>query len=414
MPRHIRKAAVVALAALLLGTQAVAALGGIGGGGGVTRSRIDPALHSERTLRALEGRVEFADAAVAGSLARIEAVGGEISTLEAEVRAASASRTADQRRLVRGTEAARERVVSWHPSGQPTLLELSEPLEVVAAALHAGDERRGALLAEIGDLSARATEVDHLRAEIGAIAFEVGGLREELATDGGLATRSGWIGAADADRLLDRIRGLAGDVDAATITLRGLEARTRSLSIDIVEERAAIRDDIRGARAAESSLLSGLVSAENAIRSMVVSMLGDSPWGPFVEGVFGVCPVDMPNAYTDNWGAPRYGGGFHLHQGIDIFAVEGTPIRAPFPGTAVAVPNTLGGLAVSVYGAEGYVYNAHLSEYGLLGEVETGDVIGYVGSTGNASGPHDHFEWHPAGGDAVNPFEALNAACRPV
>jgi hypothetical protein len=187
MPRHIRKAAVVALAALLLGTQAVAALGGIGAGGGVTRSRIDPALHSERTLRALEDRVELADAAVVGSLARIEAVRGQISTLETEIHATSAARTADQRSLVRGTEAARERIVTWRPTGQPTLLELSEPLEVVAAALHTGDERRAALLAGIGDLSARVAEVDRLRAEMGALAFEVGGLREELATDDALA-----------------------------------------------------------------------------------------------------------------------------------------------------------------------------------------------------------------------------------
>jgi hypothetical protein len=413
MPRHIRKAAVVALAALLLGTQAVAALGGSGDGGSVTRSTIDPALHSERTLRALEGRVELADTALARARASIEALDGKIATLETEIRAASAARTADQRRLVRGTEAARERIVTWQPTQRPTLLELSEPLEVVAAALHSGDERRGALFAETGDLSARAARVQGVRAEIGAIAFELGGLREELATDAALATRSGWIGA-DAGRLLDRIRGLAGRVGLATTTLRQDEARILSLSIDLQEERDAIRDDIQGAREAEDALIAGLVYAEVTIRTLVASMLGDSPWGPFEDGVFEVCPVDMPNAYTDNWLAPRYGGGFHLHQGIDIFAAEGTPIRAPFPGTAVAAPNELGGLAVSVYGAEGYVYNAHLSEYGLLGEVETGDVIGYVGSTGNASGPHDHFEWHPGGGDAINPFEALNSACRPV
>jgi murein DD-endopeptidase MepM/ murein hydrolase activator NlpD len=64
------------------------------------------------------------------------------------------------------------------------------------------------------------------------------------------------------------------------------------------------------------------------------------------------------------------------------------------------VPNRLGGLAVDVYGADGHVYNAHLSAYGKLGDVKTGDVIGYVGSTG---GPHDYFEWHPGNGPAVDP-----------
>jgi hypothetical protein len=44
-----------------------------------------------------------------------------------------------------------------------------------------------------------------------------------------------------------------------------------------------------------------------------------------------------------------------------MFAADGTPVVAPFPGEAVATPNELGGLAVTVYGAPGYVYNAHLS-----------------------------------------------------
>ena len=93
----------------------------------------------------------------------------------------------------------------------------------------------------------------------------------------------------------------------------------------------------------------------------------------------------------------------HIHQGNDISAPAGTPIVAPFDGTAVATNNDLGGLAVDVYGALGHVYNAHLSSYGKLGAVKAGDVIGYVGTTGDATSPHDHFEWHPNDGPAVDP-----------
>jgi murein DD-endopeptidase MepM/ murein hydrolase activator NlpD len=128
---------------------------------------------------------------------------------------------------------------------------------------------------------------------------------------------------------------------------------------------------------------------------------------------FAVCPVDGPHAVSDNFGDPRPepGGGFHWHQGDDIMSETGTPIVAPFDGVASVSRSFLGGLGVYVHGEYGYVYNAHLSELGTLGDVETGDVIGYVGSTGHSSGPHDHFEWHPENGKAVDPYAFLMLVC---
>ena len=126
-----------------------------------------------------------------------------------------------------------------------------------------------------------------------------------------------------------------------------------------------------------------------------------------------VCPVGGPHAVSDNFGDPRPepGGGFHWHQGDDIMAASGTPILAPFDGVASVSHSFLGGLGVYVHGEYGFVYNAHLSQLGTLGPVEVGDVIGYVGSTGHSSGPHDHFEWHPENGPAVDPYEILMLVC---
>jgi murein DD-endopeptidase MepM/ murein hydrolase activator NlpD len=130
---------------------------------------------------------------------------------------------------------------------------------------------------------------------------------------------------------------------------------------------------------------------------------------------FAVCPVRGAHAISDSFGIwverSKERGGDHVHQGNDIMAAMGTPIVAPFDGVAVTANNKMGGLAVKVFGTYGYVYNAHLSSFGKLGQVETGDVIGYVGATGNAGGPHDHFEWHPGDGAAADPYPFLMLVC---
>ena len=132
-------------------------------------------------------------------------------------------------------------------------------------------------------------------------------------------------------------------------------------------------------------------------------------------GPFWLCPVDRPRHYRDDFGEPRYVGGYHRHQGIDIFAPLGTAIRAPFDGVAEVSDSWAGGLQVTLTGSRGFVFNAHLSRAGRTGRVRAGMVIGFVGNSGDARGgsTHDHFEWHPRGGPAVDSYRLLNAVCRP-
>jgi NADH-quinone oxidoreductase subunit A len=82
------------------------------------------------------------------------------------------------------------------------------------------------------------------------------------------------------------------------------------------------------------------------------------------DGPFYICPVQADGFYSNDFGAPRYTGGYHPHQGNDIFADLGSPIVAPFEGRAVVATNRIGGLAVKVFGEGGYVYNAHLVAFG--------------------------------------------------
>lgn len=125
-------------------------------------------------------------------------------------------------------------------------------------------------------------------------------------------------------------------------------------------------------------------------------------------------PVAGTCYYMDTWQAARGAGRTHL--GTDIGAAAGTPLRAVASGRITYVyhdrPGSLSGNAVKITLADGtYFFYAHLSKFADGIEVgvpvSAGQVIGYVGSTGNAGIPHLHFEVHPGGGSAVNPYPIL-------
>lgn len=124
-----------------------------------------------------------------------------------------------------------------------------------------------------------------------------------------------------------------------------------------------------------------------------------------------ICPVLGGSAYGNTWGAPRSGG--RRHQGVDMLAPTGTPLQAVVSGFVEQKNNALGGITISLRGDNGNrYYYAHLVGYeGVAGRVEQGQVIGYVGDTGNARGtPHLHFEIRPGGGVPVNPYPSVRAA----
>lgn len=115
--------------------------------------------------------------------------------------------------------------------------------------------------------------------------------------------------------------------------------------------------------------------------------------------------------YSDTFGAARGGGG-RQHQGTDIFAARGTPVFAVQEGVVGTATDPLGGTVVNLTATDGrQYYYAHLAsvEGAFPRAVNFGDVIGYVGSSGNASGtaPHLHFQIYNFDGAPLNPFPEL-------
>jgi peptidoglycan LD-endopeptidase LytH len=126
-----------------------------------------------------------------------------------------------------------------------------------------------------------------------------------------------------------------------------------------------------------------------------------------------VFPVDGPNSFSDTFGAPRSGG--RTHQGCDIFTARNNPLVACVTGTITSTSPTdigLGGITIHLKKGNTTYYYAHLSSIksGIKAgvHVEAGQVIGYAGNTGNASGGavHLHFEIRP-NGVAIDPYPIL-------
>jgi murein DD-endopeptidase MepM/ murein hydrolase activator NlpD len=134
-----------------------------------------------------------------------------------------------------------------------------------------------------------------------------------------------------------------------------------------------------------------------------------------------VFPVHGPASYVDTFGAGRAVVGWH--HGEDIFAPMGAPVLAVAPGTVFSVGwNDIGGLRLWLRDDKGNeFYYAHLSAFSPLAvdgaRVRAGDVLGFVGNSGDAetTPPHLHFEIHPVGllglgyDGVINPYAYLQA-----
>ncbi len=231
--------------------------------------------------------------------------------------------------------------------------------------------------------------------------------------------------------------GLSGSLSSAVDSAAALEHEARQTLVETVfetdEEVIAEYDRLREALNAQTlglfdrervvnDSMAGAVAAvdekaaeiEQAKRELESFEAGSQI---YVEGV--IFPIQWPYEVPliDSWGFPRMTGtaDAHWHEGIDLFAPAGTPLLATERGIVTKIGSgRLGGLRLWLRGESGTDwYYAHLSAFApKLSEgqvVEAGELLGYVGNTGNAVGtpPHLHMQVHPNGGDPVNPYPLL-------
>jgi murein DD-endopeptidase MepM/ murein hydrolase activator NlpD len=221
-----------------------------------------------------------------------------------------------------------------------------------------------------------------------------------------------------ADRVEYASSVVNGDMDLA-IAVRVRAEELRRARIRLVETSAAQADAVAALHRDQMDLQARVAAVSGEVDRLHRQLTREQqrqvglPTGPpfLVAGAIQTCPVRGPTSFVDSFGWPRPGG--RVHEGIDMIAAEGTPVVAVHAGSATRNPSDLGGNAIVLHhdGSADWTYYAHLSAYGATGHVEVGAVIGYVGHTGDTSTNHLHFEYHPGGGDAVDPYRALLAVC---
>ncbi len=260
------------------------------------------------------------------------------------------------------------------------------------------------------------------RKELGRAKKQLNGHAEAMYRRDSLDQLSFLVNATSFQELVTRMEYIRriGEADAkAIISVRRLSRKLAKERTQLAKEKKSNAVALAGLKSRRDKLQSQLKSKQAAFASVkrqLDAVRGgpnrptDVASQPGPNGM--VFPVVGAYYYANTWGASR-SGGRRRHQGTDIMAPRGTPCVAILSGTVSSKNNGLGGKTIWLRTNNGWsVYYAHLDGWAVKsGRVRAGQVIGYVGSTGNAAGgaPHLHFEIHPGGGGAVNPYPYLRS-----
>lgn len=211
--------------------------------------------------------------------------------------------------------------------------------------------------------------------------------------------------AAARDELQASYEALGSQVTELEEELQAEQARLERERLEREREERLERERRQAAAADSSSGTGTSGSASGATTS--------SPAPTSASGM--ACPLDHPRSFIDSWGYARSGG--RAHRGTDLMGPRGIPVRAITSGVwSIQRPGPSAGLWAILRADNGdHFWYLHLDSHTVANgaRVSAGQQVGTNGSTGNAvaGAEHVHFEHHPGGGRAINPYPLLRRVC---
>jgi peptidoglycan LD-endopeptidase LytH len=326
-------------------------------------------------------------------------------------------------------------LVAGNAAGEETLKDLQARMNAIQAELDATTARieelrdeKDRLTQRISDIEVRVKSLDARREKL---VKRVVKRADELYRSGGFGMVEALFSSesfADLTSRAEMLSEISLDQSRVFVDLSRTEAELRALNESLSKERQALGENATRLADESRSLQSKFdsVAAEyERLKKAILASKPDpapAPSGPAprapsapirVSATNGMtCPVAGPVSFVDSWGAPRDG---HTHQGVDMMAAAGTPVVAIVSGAiTLADYGDSAGYWQILSGNDGNQYWYMHNQQNIVtgGSVSAGQQIATVGDTGNAAGtPHLHFEYHPGGGSAVNPYPLVASVC---
>jgi peptidoglycan LD-endopeptidase LytH len=325
-------------------------------------------------------------------------------------------------------------LVAGQAVGEETLKDLQARMDSIQAELDATTRQIEELRNEkdrvtqrIGDIEVRVNALDARRAKLLERAIE---RADELYRSGGFGMAEALFSSenfADLTSRAEMLSEISLDQTSVFVDLSRTEAELKALNEELSKERQALGENADRLAEQNQNLQSKFdsVAAEyERLKKAIMARTPEpvpagppapaAPSAPIQVGSTNgmACPVAGPVSFVDSWGAPRDG---HTHQGVDMMAASGTPVVAIVSGAiTLADYGDSAGYWQILSGSDGNQYWYMHNQQNIVtgGSVSVGQQIATVGDTGNAAGtPHLHFEYHPGGGGAVNPYPLVASLC---